>query len=181
LYHEHQNEAFWSEPYSQSGGDIFDQSRWKCQNLKDYNTVLNRLIAEKGQATAQSEMEVACRRKAAAEVAKFSAAEYLPITNDPVLASKKGIDWESIMIYPSGAGGSGSAAGGNDQRTPILLKPDGSLIPINLRPSARDVGGLKKLYAYNQSSPWTPLNDLKNSAKSKMDAILRRNPDSGCV
>jgi hypothetical protein len=94
-------------------------------------------------------MAQACRLHAAALKQKFSALDYLPYPGSPKrLLNKKTIDWKSLMIYPSGAGGIGSATfDGVDNRMPILKKQDGSLISVVTKPSPEDIKGLKALYS----------------------------------
>ena len=164
LLHEHQNPAFWAYPYSTSG--IQDKWQFNCQNLKDY--------AQKATELTPEELQRACTERNYAAEKKFSASEYLPqlgggrgegvgFGSDP--------DYESIMLYPSGAGATGPASPGNDGRTAILLNQDGSRVPINLNPSRRDVDGILKLY--NTDWPTTnptlisePSNPKSNKFKS---------------
>lgn len=182
MHHEHQNQRFWGLPYSEAGGTLFGVNNWNCKNLKDYETVYQRILKYHNQnkVIADKDMETACRKRSAAEGEKFSAAEYLPIVEDPVLASNKDIDWDSIMLYPSGAGALGSAAGGVDNRQVILSKPNGERIAPNLRPSPRDVIGLQKLYEYKSSSKWTALGDTASKVRGVFKNIRKKEPDSGC-
>ncbi|KAI1931952.1 hypothetical protein LOZ65_000986 [Ophidiomyces ophidiicola] len=182
MHHEHQNQKFWGAPYSEAGGKFFGQGNFNCQNLKDYDDFRQKL-KEKGfpQYDIERITKDVCTSRSEAIEWKFSAQDYLPIVNEPVLASKKKEpDWESIMIYPSGAGGKGSAAPGMDNRLPILKKPDGNPIPINVTPSERDVNGLKKLYGYNPKTKWTALGDKASEYKKKFDDMRRSDKDSGC-
>lgn len=86
----------------------------------------------------------------------------------------------STVIYPSGAGGTGSASGGDDQRLPILLKPDGSRIEKVYKPSERDIKGLTDLYGGALSAKLTLLGDKSNPAKSLFDKLRKKDKDSGC-
>lgn len=181
MHHDHQNEAFWGAPYSQSGGKFFGEHNFNCENLKDYDSFRAKLSGTYPPYDVERIMKEVCTSRAKAIEYRFSAGDYLPIVDEPVLASKKDEpDWESIMIYPSGTGGKGSASPGNDNRAPILLKPNGDRIPINLAPSPRDVSGLTKLYGYNPDSSWTALGDKAHKLRSKFSQILRKEPDSGC-
>lgn len=144
MLHEHQNPAFWGQPYSNVGTSVF---RLNCQNLKDWQEVSGRL-------TDPADQTLSCRDMAFAQEQKFSASEFLPMTgsgtfSEPILAADDSdVDWKSIMLYPSGAGGRGLAGPGNDQRLSVYVKAsDGSSISINKQPSIRDVEGLMKIYA----------------------------------
>jgi hypothetical protein len=181
MHHEHQNQRFWDENHSEAAGEFFGDNNWNCQNLKDYADVRAKLLQDWGPGEGEAKMRQACRNRRAAINLDFSAHDYLPIVDEQVLAStKKEPDWESIMIYPSGAGGVGSATNGNDQRSPILLKPDGSRIPINLKPSQRDVKGLTDLYGGALAAKWTLLGEKASTYKNKFTEIRKKAPDSGC-
>lgn len=137
LLHEHQNPAFWEYPFSTQG--MVNEFQFDCRNLKDYAEVAARL--------SPTDMEDACKYRSNAAEAKFSAAEFLPIlgggrSEGPGLSP----DLMSIMLYPSGAGATGTASPGNDGRADVLLNKDGSKILPNVRPTLRDVEGIKKLY-----------------------------------
>lgn len=116
----------------------------------------------------------ACTSRADAGAEGFSAYNYLPIVSDPILANQKEIDWDSIMIYPSGAGGTPSDGSGTDNRSPILLKPDGSRIPINLKPSIEDVKGLRKLYGVKKVPKWQPLGAKGASTEQQFNRVFGR-------
>ena len=87
----------------------------------------------------------------------------------------------STVIYPSGAGGTGPASGGVDNRAPILLKPDGSRIEKVYKPSERDIKGLTDLYGGALSAKLSLLNDKSNPAKSIFDKLRKKDKDSGCA
>ena len=171
LLHEHQNPAWWGSPYNYGGfRQLFT---FNCQNLKDYAEVAERLSPE--------EMEEACTSRNKAEKAKFTAVEYLP-----QLSGGRGegplakLDKESIMLYPSGAGATGEASPGNDQRTAILLDAkDGTRLPINTKPSKRDIDGILKLYNtdWGTTNP-TLLNQPGNSKSSRFRNLFKKN---GCL
>jgi hypothetical protein len=170
LLHEHQNPAFWAMPYTGGQSQIFT---FNCHNLKDYTEVISRYPEEE---------EQLCRLYGSASKRGFSASEYLPIqgaTRGPTIAiaQDQDVDWESIMLYPSGAGGVGQASPGNDQRAPVLLKAsDGSKLPINLFPSVKDVQALIRLYEIKWPARETPLiNEPASPRHSKFKNIFRRN------
>ncbi|KAJ4292101.1 hypothetical protein N0V88_005728 [Collariella sp. IMI 366227] len=89
-----------------------------------------------------------CRSRSMSENCKFSAADYLPFSKSTRSegGNEKDVDWDSIMIYSSGASGIGEASPGNDQRAPIFFKPNGDQIPINLTLNQVDISGMHKLY-----------------------------------
>jgi hypothetical protein len=104
-----------------------------------------------------------CENLGAANDWNFSANNWLPISgvyrHDPGVqylgASYDQVDWDSIMLYPSGAGGIGDAnppasPGADpesyDRRHPVLLRNDGARIRANAVPSKGDVAGIKQLY-----------------------------------
>lgn len=171
LLHEHQNPAFWMPPYVSGQAQIFD---FNCQNLRDH-------VDAFGRNTDPADQTKLCRDRKFAFDRRFSASEYLPyranvIGPRPFMATDADVDWESIMLYPSGAGGLGTASPGNDQRLPILVRhSDGSPIGINLKPSLKDVEGLKALYAFDWPVIRPPLvNEPSNPKSSKFRNIFRR-------
>lgn len=171
LLHEHQNPYFWTQPYVGNFAQIFD---FNCQNLKDYAEVFGRNTDPTDQRELCTDREFASNRK-------FSASEYLPyranvIGPRPFMATDADVDWESIMLYPSGAGALGTASPGNDQRLPILVRhSDGSPIGINLKPSLKDVEALKTLYAVDWPVTRPALvNEPSNPKSSKFRNIFRR-------
>jgi hypothetical protein len=120
---------------------------------------------------------LACRSRTAALVSDFSAVEYLPLDVSEIsVGSKSKVDWDSIMLYPTGAGG--IVEGG--ARRPVLTKPNGDPIPINLTPSPKDVEGLKILYRIKPDTKWWSLGDKRSSLRNKFKKIRRKDPDSGC-
>lgn len=169
LLHEHQNPSFWSAPYGPGQSQIF---RFNCQNLKDYQELVGRLPDDRTQL---------CEDRAFAAEQRFSAAEYLPINlgRGPqiAIASDDDVDWASIMIYPSGAGATGSASPGNDQRSPILVRAsDGSSIPINLHPSRKDIEGIQLLYSIDWPTTRPVLiSEPANPKSSKFRSIFKKN------
>jgi hypothetical protein len=182
MHHEHQNQRFWGAPYSEAGGIYFGTNNWNCRNLKDYDTVYARILNEENgiASIADKRMILACQKRAAAAKEKFSAYDYLPVVDDPVLASTKDLDWDSIMLYPSGAGALGTVDNGVDNRQVILTKPNGDKIAVKLRPSTRDVDGLKKLYGYKTSNTWTALGDKASKFADTFKNIRKKEPESGC-
>ncbi|KAL8930238.1 MAG: hypothetical protein Q9208_000855 [Pyrenodesmia sp. 3 TL-2023] len=173
LLHEHQNPAWWGPPYATSG---FGEFTFNCQNLADYNDAAARLSPE--------DLAEACQDRNAAAAAKFSGAtEYLPIRfggQGESIGFGGDVDMESIMIYPSGAGGLGPASRNNDGRMPVLLRTDGSTIPRNLNPSTKDVEGILRLYPEAPPPPGKLLNEPSNPKSNKFKNLFhRRKKDRG--
>ncbi|KAK4452187.1 hypothetical protein QBC34DRAFT_41785 [Podospora aff. communis PSN243] len=200
LYHEHQNRHFWTYPYGGhtsdfSGGDVFG-ANFDCTALKDYNTVRGK-IAEKHGATspqAQELYRLICTEQRAAATWHFSAADWLPIVSPtqgshgvPVVgATYEHVDWQSIMLYPSGAGGTGTARpitnpsddpDAFDQRTPVLRRNDGQKIYPNAVPSQGDVAGIRRLYEaadYGSNQGKGFIENLPNEKKNPRFAKFMR-------
>lgn len=163
LYHEHQNPNFWRGVKNAKSGKVFGMGNtvtyegasidnWQCPNLKDYSKIpeeisLIRNEVLRGLVT----VDDVCKDQHLAKQVGFSGYDYLPFSEDIARGSTghkaKDVDWDSIMLYNSKAGGSGTVTSNDDdQRLPILLQPSGALIPFNVFPSARDIEALETLY-----------------------------------
>ncbi|KAH8896310.1 hypothetical protein GQ53DRAFT_743557 [Thozetella sp. PMI_491] len=156
LYHEHQNMNYWGSPYNTGnpGSSIFGD-HFDCTVLKDYPDALSRVQKEK-----PADVDLLCKLRGVAAHYKFSAQDWLPVLgatrqHDGAGGSGKSVpdytnvDWNSIMLYPSGAGATGNAVppgGDSDQRANVLLRNDGARMGINLVPSALDIAGIRQLY-----------------------------------
>lgn len=155
LYHEHQNPHFWGDDYISSfPGSVFGD-QFNCRALADYDRAMNWARTNKPDL-----VNKICTFRGAASEANFSAAEWLPITSATRShATRLGegtyadVDWDSIMMYPSGAGGTGTASGPDtpgglvrDNRANVLLRNDGIKLKINLVPSTLDIKGIRMLY-----------------------------------
>lgn len=157
LYHEHQNPNFWEEPYAHKGGSVFGASNFQCKNLRDYQDALDKIQSkinqypeenrEAAKLSIDAHFKEICTKREIAKLYGFSAAEYLPYTTRDLYKAgtddSSQIDWDSIMLYPTGAGGTPQ---GNGERLPILTRPNGDEIGLNLLPSPKDVVGLIALY-----------------------------------
>ncbi|KAL8294393.1 hypothetical protein RB601_001775 [Gaeumannomyces tritici] len=190
LLHEHQNPFFWRFPYgSVSSADMEGKvfgDYWDCSALKDYFLVRGKIINKHGAGSAAAEqiMLDVCQNHGAASHWGFSAADWLPIKANyrhpntiPYMgASYEHVDWDSIMLYPSGAGGIGPARPPTnpsenpdvyDRRTPVLRRNDGAKIHTNTIPSKGDVAGIRFLYE-NPTSTGTQADAyvLPNNKKS---------------
>lgn len=185
LYHEHQNTYFWDAPYSTGGsGRWFGASNFHCENLKDYEDVMEKvqkLIDEAENEYVQINIEYRkskiCQDQGIAKGYGFSASEWLPIRDGTAKVGTEDytkIDWDSIMLYPSGAGGKDL---GNGERENILTRPNGDEIGLNLVPSTRDVAGLTQMYGSNDKVDKPLLNDKKSGWRDQFNRI--RNKDTG--
>lgn len=191
LFHEHQNPRFWGVPYGTSTSDIFAGevfgARFDCSALKDYDKVMAAIDAKHGSSGQAAQIKVdVCTKHGAAEEWDFSASDWLPITTNILFTSGipehnagyGSVDWASIMMYPSGAGGKGTARARTgpgdtnyDQRQPVLLRNDGTPIGTNAVPSALDVLGIRHLYEGNlanqKGEPYVLPNDKKHRTFGK--------------
>ncbi|KXX73812.1 Flavastacin [Madurella mycetomatis] len=172
LWHEHQNELYWEPPFSTKEGTLWGQqiegaggtlNTFHCENLKDYQDALVKIRAIN---PLQEELICVRRNIAGQKGVRFSALDYLPLSPVEHFRVQEGhmrsrgeadVDWDSIMLYPSGAGGLGDVpipAEGEppldlvtqDPRLPILTKSDGSRFGSTRRPSTLDVKGIHELY-----------------------------------
>lgn len=190
MYHEHQNPNFWESPYAHKGGKVFGASNFQCKNLKDYQDALDRIqdkinewpeeYRDNAEMTFGPHREKICTSRAIAKLYGFSSAEYLPYTDIDLYKAETDdssqIDWDSIMLYPSGAGGTPQ---GNGERLPILTRPDGDEIGLNLLPSPRDVAGLMALYGSDTDYDETLHSDT-HSGKHTMFSKVRNNDMGLC-
>ncbi|PYH98158.1 hypothetical protein BO71DRAFT_406441 [Aspergillus ellipticus CBS 707.79] len=134
LVHEHQRPDLWERqtyPHATatSGFLLFD-----CENLSDYDTILKKV--------GENSMPTVCTSRAAAESAGFSAMQYLPFGDEQAQWSGN-VDWDSIMMYPSIAGGKTTADG---DRAVVYTKSDKTQIGFNIKPTVLDVENLISMY-----------------------------------
>ncbi|KAL2068495.1 hypothetical protein VTL71DRAFT_14832 [Oculimacula yallundae] len=165
LLHPHQISTYYTEPM---GTNPFESLlQFNCHNLKDYDKFVEIGIS----AGDPSYINGVCTDYAKAMEAGFSAMEFTTMggygNHDQAVPDASLIDWDSIMWYPSGAGGKGSASPGNDQRLPVLQRLQNGVatnIPIRLVPSQGDVQAIKALYNQNEKKNTPTLyNDPKSS------------------
>lgn len=154
LLHEHQNPDLWPEEFGGNGGKTFgDEGNWVCSALLDYKDTLKK-IQDKidkdptggGEAMYGSQRVTMCTDIRVARDLRFSARDYLPLQGEHfTVGTTTGteVDWDSIMLYPSGAGGKRDSEG---KRMAALKKPNGDLIKVNTTPSQRDIDALNALY-----------------------------------
>lgn len=169
LYHEHQNANFWAGIDGAKSGKVFGPGNkvtyggasidnWQCMNLKDYlsNGQPGGGLTVQIPGQYSTSQWSPCTSWTQALGNQFSANDYLPFPDNRATGStghkSKNVDWGSMMLYNSKAGGSGTATDAdNDQRLPILLQADGTLIPFNYAPTLQDINALESLYGLAQT------------------------------
>lgn len=138
LLHEHQKWAAWNPDTVSNPPRPDPLIKYTCENLADYDKFAGDGL----------NMTTLCSSQINARLQGFSASELLPInvpanpSYDQNLLQSADFDWDSIMLYPSTAGGKIV----NGVRQNVLVKNDGTAIAPNLKPSAGDVTQLKQIY-----------------------------------
>ena len=172
LLHPHQNPIYWKHTNGATGAPsdlvVFDADnpdQFKCENLKGYDQAM-RTAARRGggdpNQVAWYKRQMCISYIYASGYGFRGGMNWIPW--DPKIESVSldaPIDWKSIMLYPSGAGGIPTEDGG---RKNVLMKPDGTAIPANTKPSTEDVQGIKYLYGWKPKSKW-PLHSRKDLYK----------------
>ncbi|KAF2633489.1 hypothetical protein BU25DRAFT_464600 [Macroventuria anomochaeta] len=199
LLHEHQNPYYWrvspsdsangwSFPSVKGATTRFQTSGFNCQSLKDHDTAhasvrtkIATAIAD-GNRPLQVQLETDLSRLCISQVVagkhKFSAAEWLPLPNTVHLVADDQFDPDSLMMYPSGAGGTGSG----DGRAQVMVYENNDPIPNRLAPSGMDVDRLITLYGTPASSttgePYTSKSSKVRSGFKKARSMLFRAGDT---
>jgi hypothetical protein len=175
MSHEHQNYKFWKtndeHKNPESGwqnydGDIFHTNKFNCKNLRDYQDVLEKLPQD----DFDFELTRICSSQAAAKRYGFSAMEWLPMGLVGLKPLPK-YDPDSIMLYPSRAGGSGDASETTDNRLIVMSYADNTEIPVRQGPSDWDINSLVTLYgAENRaaSEPYVKKGSSKENVFRRM-------------
>ena len=172
LLHEHQDRTWWESPLgnfdAREGPAPFQRGNFACDQLADYTARLT--LDTQGNAHGLSVEEI-CGDQSAANSIGFSAADWLPFPPDTTENEySDNVDWESIMLYPSNAGGRGQVTAGNDARANVLVgyrsASDDEDDPVrvvrsfggNFDPTDRDVDGIMYMYGklklYGEESDW---------------------------
>ncbi|KAF7672441.1 hypothetical protein GT037_009472 [Alternaria burnsii] len=189
LIHEHQNPRYWritSGDYNngwslwsgKSSQPKFKPSDFDCEALSDFAAIsktLNTLVAEAREANdhnlmdkLQFDLDHICVSMKVAGKWGFSAAEWLPYPSLDKKVSDDNFDPNSIMMYPSRAGGIGLG----DDREVVLKYDDGSLIPNRLAPSPMDINRLITLYGKPALSvPGEPHNSRSSQFFNRLKKI----------
>ena len=188
LLHEHQNPYYWRVSTADmsngwnfpmvSGRPIkFQTSGFNCRNLKDYDTAHARVQAKLDAAIAaddrklrvqlETDLSRLCISPLAAAKHSFSAGEWLPLPNTINLFMDDDFDPFSLMMYPSGAGGTGLS----DNRAVVMVYENGDRIPNRSAPSPMDVDRLITLYGSPASSA---TGEPHNSKSSKLRSGFKK-------
>jgi hypothetical protein len=187
LLHEHQNMKYWSKGIEDNGWSIPKQSEdivrfragdFNCQNLKDYNTIVDQVQPKIDKARADGESKKAealesdlsrrCVSQPAALAIGFSAAEWIPYPNFVNVEWDNTFDEDSLMLYPSGSGGTGLS----DNRAVIMTYKNGDHIPNRLTPSSMDIARLIALYGTPTSSTLGVTHNSKSSVfRNKLRSV----------
>lgn len=181
LLHEHQNPNFWkTSPEHMFNpetfwpimcGNTFHTNRFNCENLKDYETKMAEVLADPNKGF-NDEDQLCSSQKIAAKY-RFSASEWLPLPIGTPFDADREVDLTSIMLYPSGAGGKGTADSETDNRLPVLTLAGGEYIPHNLAPSGMDLARLLLLYG-SETRGQSELHGTKGGKKSNLFSRIRK-------
>ncbi|KAL7622474.1 hypothetical protein AAE478_007980 [Parahypoxylon ruwenzoriense] len=188
LIHEHQNPYYWEQGNypagkAEAGKAVFGSMNFNCQNLMDYETAMSAVesrirnqVDGQGESVYGADRQAICTSAAVARDYNFSAANYLPcrasVECAPTNTDASDVDWDSIMIYCSGAGAKGSASAPNvDDRLPILMHPGSGKIPRNLVPSQRDIKNLNDMYKRQAIRDGPLLGHVKNKQNNAFSRL----------
>lgn len=169
LGHEHQRPSLWTPEF---GGMAKTATlKFTCENMHDY-------ASKKAKMEAQGEnMDILCKDAVAARQNGFSALDMLAMGGgtesrfDPV-------DWKSIMIYGSTAGGKPT---GNGKRAVTMTKADGSTFGYNSKPTPKDIKALHELYKDELPDPSTKSTKPFWKDGTKFTSMFKRkNKDDSC-
>lgn len=169
LGHEHQRPSLWTPEFGGIGKTA--TLKFTCENMHDY-------ASKKAEMEAQGEnMDILCTDAVAARQNGFSALDMLAMGGgtesrfDPV-------DWKSIMIYGSTAGGKPT---GNGKRAVTMTKADGSTFGYNSKPTPKDIKALHELYKDELPDPGTKSTKPFWKDGSKFTSMFKRkNKDDSC-
>ncbi|KAI8311398.1 hypothetical protein K4K61_012120 [Colletotrichum sp. SAR11_59] len=188
LHHEHQNPQFWTSPYTATKGDRVQfgsgYGEFHCESLSDYEATKTRLIAQYGEGEGNARLRQSCEKRIHAIQNDFRGAmEWLPLhSSEDFVGSVKEFDERSIMLYPSRAGGSGTATGqgADDGRAVILTRAGGKELDYNTAPSEQDVQGIRKLYGVPRKTYKSLFSELKDPNNSRFTEERRKDEGTGC-
>ncbi|CAI7657179.1 unnamed protein product [Penicillium discolor] len=158
LGHEHQRPSLWTPEF---GGNAKTATlKFTCENMHDY-------ASKKAEIEAQGKnMDTLC--KTLDMIAMEGGTES---KSDPV-------DWKSIMIYGSTAGGKPT---GNGKRAVTMTKADGSTFGYNSKPTTKDIKALHELYKDDLPDPSTKSTKPFWKDGSKFTSMFKsKNKDDSC-
>jgi hypothetical protein len=185
LWHEHQAREWWG----QSGidefwggtlnGDKFMTVDYHPERLKDYETALEKQAEAEGLKSTdeltQEQINMFIRNQNTVRDYGFTGLEWMPLRDSGMQADKR-FDEDSLMLYPSGAGGKGEVifdADGNlveDKRLAVLTYPDGKHMPTKRVPSGQDKDRLVMIYGTN----YRGVSRLHNDKGSKLKGFMKK-------
>ncbi|KAF5669069.1 zinc-dependent metalloprotease [Fusarium circinatum] len=185
LWHEHQVPKWWGQgdPSEQWGGwltgtELMTED-YHCENLKDYEEALDRMAEDKGlksrEELDESQVKELCRFQDTAEEYGFNAFDWVPSRKGGMKPDET-FDRNSLMLYPSGAGGKGEVIFGatnedyKDERLPVLTFPGGERIPTRERPTGQDIEKLIWLYG----TDYVGASRLHNDGSSPFKGLLKK-------
>lgn len=162
LYHEHQIRKWWETSPEHFGKPEwgaqltspepqFQTNGFNCQALKNYDNAM-RAAEEAGQRDPDGHGNDARMLCTSADVAgdyKFGASDWLPTTLLDRMKSDDDFDRDSLMLYPSRAGGVNTRGDENtdgENRMVVMTYINGDLIPNRIAPSPMDIARLVTLY-----------------------------------
>jgi hypothetical protein len=164
LAHEHQIPNYWEVALTDTldgwnvpestEPKVFMASSFNCQNLKDHDEAVANVQEKIDAATGKERAELVvdlqrlCVSRDVANKHGFSAADWLPMVHTSNMVMDSTFDRNSLMLYPSRAGGVGSG----DARLIVMTYKDGTLIPNRLVPSNMDIDRIVTLYGNPASS-----------------------------
>ncbi|EQB55036.1 hypothetical protein CGLO_05067 [Colletotrichum gloeosporioides Cg-14] len=188
LHHEHQNPQFWAIPHTETKGDRVQfgpgYGEFRCESLSDYQATKTKLVERYGEGEGNARLRQSClKRKDAIRDEFRGAIEWLPLDpSEDFVGSVKEFDERSIMLYPSRAGGSGTAngQGADDGRAVVLTRADGKELDYNTAPSEQDVQGIRKLYGVPRKTYKSLLSELKDPSNSRFTDERLKDEGSSC-
>ncbi|KAH6875096.1 hypothetical protein BKA58DRAFT_437090 [Alternaria rosae] len=165
LAHEHQNPYYWevTDLFGPSWNipqakdetkKYFETGDFKCENLEDHlkihksvQVLIDTAADEDERGVLQEEFDNLCILRTVASKYGFSAADWLPVDSTANMVRDAKFDPDSLMLYPSRAGGGDN---GDARRIIMTYKEDSEipdrLIPNRIRPSNMDIERLVSLY-----------------------------------
>ncbi|PNP53831.1 hypothetical protein FNYG_15713 [Fusarium nygamai] len=185
LWHEHQARKWWGQSEIDEfwGGTLngheFMTADYHPERLKDYEVALEKMAEAKGlkspEELSQEQINMLIRDQKTAKDYGFTAVEWMPLKPAGMEADEI-FDRNSLMLYPSGAGGKGDVLfddEGNlveDKRLPILTYPNGERMPTKKTPTGEDVARLLKIYGSN----YRGVSRLHNDKSSMFKGLIKK-------
>ncbi|GAB0138218.1 hypothetical protein EsDP_00006457 [Epichloe bromicola] len=144
LLHEHKEPNFWERPFSSKMGTVWGaqlkargyrgtMTTFHCDHLSDYDEHWPKWKAE------HPDDDEICVLRLTAKSNKFAGAtQYLPLAarfrshlGVTIGAGENAVDWDSLMLYPSGAGGKGDVPIPAEGQPPLDLVTQDPRQPVS--------------------------------------------------